>query len=159
MPAQAFFGQHLKIDTADPAGSTGKAGFDNILRQTHRFKNLRAFIGVQSGNAHFCHHLQHAFADRFAIGRNNLVVMIKGFARQQAFTLCMPQRFKGQIGVDGVSAIANQQAMVMHFTCLARFQHNTNLRALTAPHQVLVNRSRSQQSTDRHLPGADIAIR
>ena len=66
-----FFKQDREIDALHTTGGTHKASIDDFISKTNGFKNLRTFIGLQSRDAHFGHHLQHALADAFLVSLHN----------------------------------------------------------------------------------------
>ena len=64
---------------------------------------------------------------------------------QQTFAARVPERFKCQIGVDRVGAIADQKAMVVHLTSFARFDDDTDSRAFRFAHQMVVHGASRQE--------------
>ena len=69
------------------------------------------------------------------------------------------QRFKRQIGVDGLGAVPGQGGKMVDFPWLCGFNHKPNRRAQTLADQVVVHRSRRQQGRDRYAGGAELAVR
>ena len=123
-----FLGKYFHVDTAHSAGGTDKCNVHHFLIEPHDLKDLCALVGLQRRNTHFTHHLQHAFAYRFSVDRLN--VCFRGNVAdvtELSCTIGIPQRLERHVRVDGVNAIAHQQAMMMHFTCFSGLEHQTDL--------------------------------
>ena len=67
-----FFGQHVHRNAFNPARGANKGLCNNILSQTHGFKNLRAFIRLQGRDTHLRHNLEHALGNCFAIAAHDV---------------------------------------------------------------------------------------
>ena len=102
-----------------------KHGLNDVFIQTDGFENLRSFITLQGRDAHLGHHFQHAFGHAFAVGRRR-------FFRRSISSARMPsvrawaRGFKGEIGIDRIGTIADQQTVMMHFPGFAGFEHQTD---------------------------------
>ena len=94
-----------------------------------------------SRNAHLGHDLQYALADRLDV----VFLHIIGRKRQALAQPDFLQRFKGDIGVDGFGAIACKNAEMMHFACLAGFDHKAGLHPQPLTDEVVVDGGGCQQ--------------
>ena len=94
------------------------------MSKANGLKNLCTLIGLQGRDAHFRHDFEHALGNGFAVAAldicRGLYICdpIKG-----TFVMCIPKRFESKIGVDRISAIADEQTVVVHFACLAGLYH------------------------------------
>ena len=124
MPPDSLFGQDVKADARDAAGSTDEAGADNVLVQPDCLKNLGPLVRRQGRDTHFAHHLEHALGHRLPEGRHDLLIAELVF--EHSVEPSLPQRLEGQVGVDGISAVAGEQAEVVHLAGLTRFEHDAD---------------------------------
>ena len=187
MPPQRFFGQHVEIDALNAAGRAGEAAVDHFVLEADGFEDLRTLVALQRRDAHLGHHLEHALGDALAIRVDQIVVFlvtgsyssplapasIAGCSlpsplwsdRSDPSGRCSrPSRrechsdFERQIRVDRVGAVADQQAMMMHFAGFARFDDDADPRALRLAHQMMMHGAGRQQRAERHAIAADRAI-
>ena len=96
-------------------------------------------------NAHLGHDLQYAFADGLDVVFLNLILAERQRAAQADFV----ERFKRDIGVDRLRAVAGQRAEMMHFPRFAGFHHQPGLHPEALPHQMMVNRGGRQKRRHR----------
>ncbi len=153
-----FFNQCFEVDALDPAGSANKAAINHIFSQTHGFEDLCATVGLQCGDAHLGHNLEHALGNRFLVGGNH-VAFVRVIFAQQTVQLCLPDRLKGHVGVDGVGAITYQQTVVMYFTRFTSLDDQADLGALVSTNQVVMHGTGGYQGADRSAILADLAVR
>ncbi len=124
MTSQQLSGQHIEAHALYATGRAGKATFNHFVSQAQSFENLRSLVGLQRRDAHLGHHLQHALGHALAVGGHDFFVVLEISGRHKPFASGTPQGFKGQIGIDGVGAVADQQAVMMDFASFARLQHD-----------------------------------
>ena len=153
-----LFKQHREIDALHPAGGAHKAAIDDVIGEAHGFEDLRAFVGLQGGDAHLGHHLQHALGDSLLVGIDNRGGVGKGFLVQQAILQRLPHGFQREVGVDRVRAVTDEQAVVMHFARLTGFENDANAGAFEPRHQMMVYRAAGDERAERHSLCADVAI-
>ena len=143
MAAERFFGQDFEADAFDAAGGPCETLINDFVVKTDGLENLRAFVRLQRGNAHLGHDLEHALSDRLLIGVHDLVVGV--ISGQQAIALSLPQSFEGSVRVDGISAVADEQAVMVDLAGFARFENDSNLRSLGLADEVMVHRADGQE--------------
>ena len=115
---------------------------------------------MQRGDAHLGHHLQHALADALAVGGNHVLVAVDvGGVVEVALLAGVPEGFKGEIGVDGVRTVADQQAVVVNLPRLAGLDNDADPGAFVLGHQMVMHRAHRQQGADRSPLGVHGAIR
>ena len=150
--------QHIEIHPLHPAGGAGEASLHYLVRQPRRLEYLRAFVGLQGGDAHLAHHLQHAFGDALAVARHHaLDAGIVGLG-QQPVLLGLPQGLESQVGVDAVGAVAHQQTVVMNLPRLAGFHNEADTGALMPPDEMMMNGAAGDKRRQRHPSGGQTAV-
>ena len=159
MPAQAFFGQDIEPHTFDTACRSDKCEINNLLGQTDCFKDLCTLIGAQGRNAHLAHDLQDALRHGFSIVDRELGSAIEVMSIQHIIELRLPQSIESEVWVDRVRAVAEQETVMMHFACLARFYDQADTRAFRLSNEVMVYQSTSEQRRDGNAIWTGCAIR
>ncbi len=71
---------HISLDSVegrptDSGRSATEARLDDVGMKTERFKNLRALVGLEGGNAHLRHDLEQALGQGFAVGFSNFSIV------------------------------------------------------------------------------------
>ena len=154
-----LFGQHAETDPAHAALRVGEAAVDHLRSQPDRLEDLRPLVGLQGRDAHLGHHLEDALADALAVGGDHVVVGADVVEVVHApGAPDVPQRLEGEIGVDGVRPVADEQAVVVHFACLPGFHDQGDARTLVGANQMVVNAAEGEQGTDGKTVGADRAV-
>ena len=74
---------------------------------------------------------------RLLVGGDDLVIVFE-FLTEASFAASLPQTLEGQIGIDGVSAIAQQDGKLGRFRRLARLDDQADARACAFPNQMMV---------------------
>ena len=123
MPCQQLGGNPLQISAADAGRGPGKVLVDHRLVQSHRLKDLGAAVALYRGDPHLGHGLDHPFDGCLDEVFNRFFVIN---TRQHPLLDHVIQRLKGQIGVDGIGAVAQQHRKVMYFTGFTRLQNQRN---------------------------------
>ena len=157
--ALQLLGEDLQAHALHPARGAAEGALDDVVRQPHRLEDLRALVGLQRGDAHLRHHLEHALGGALAVGLDD--VAAGGDVRcivEIALLERVPQGLEGEIRIDGVGAVARQQAVVMHFPGLAGLQDDADARARVGLDQVMVHGPHREQGADRHPLLPDGAI-
>ncbi len=144
--------------TLDSAVGSRKTLGDNFISKAQCFENLGTFIALKRADPHLGHHLQHALIDRLAIGLNDLGVVVQFVGVKPTVSSHLPQRLKGQVRIDGIGTVADQQTMVMDFACFPGFDHDADLGTLRIANQVMMDGAASQQRTDGNSIVADAAV-
>ena len=155
-----FLGQHVKAHALHAARRAAETPLHHFVRKPDRLENLRALVGLQGGNAHLGHHLQHAFADAFAVRLHHVRIGADMICIGQiACSSCVPQRLEREIGIHGVRPEPHQQAMVMHFPRFAGLHHDADPGAARGAHQVVMHGASGGQGADRHALVVGGAVR
>ena len=118
-------------------------------------EDLRAAIGLVGGDAHLGHHLQDALVDR-------LDVALLGFLQGQLLVELGQQlleRVEGEVGVDGLGAVAGEHRELVHLVRLSRLDHQPDGCAQTLPDQVVMHGRGGEQRGDGNAVGAGGAVR
>ena len=140
-----LFIQRGEVDALHAAGCADEAALDYLIGQTHGFEDLRTLIGLQRRDTHLGHNLQHALAHAFLVRGHNRSAVGKLFLVQQAVLQCLPNRLEGDVGVDGVCAVTDQQAVMVHFARFTGLQDDADTRALMRGHQMVMYRATGDQ--------------
>ena len=150
---QHFLRQFIKVYTLHATGRAHKAQVNHLILQANRLKDLRALVGMERGDTHFGHHLEHTLGHALTIGRHERGVIAKFLRITQTLTARLPQRLKRHVGIDRVSAVSHEQTVMMHLTGFAGFQHQPDLRAQSVFHEIMMHRTRGHQRAHRHAIG------
>ena len=155
-----FLGQHAEADPAHAALGVGEAAVDHLRPQPDRLEDLRPLVGLQGRDPHLRHHLQDALADalpvagHYVVVGTDMVVLVHLSVAPGA-----PQRLVGEVGVDGVRPVTQQQAVVVHLARFAGLHHKGDARALMRPNQVMVDAACGEQGAEGQAVRADRAVR
>ena len=124
----------------------GEVAINELLRETHRVKNLRAAVGLIRGDAHLGHHLQQPLVDGLdeALARLVAIDLLGEVLRHRR------EAVEHQPRVDSLRAIAREAGEVMHLTRLTGLDHETNGRAQTLADQVMMHSRSGEQRRDRN---------
>ena len=118
-------------------------------------EDLRAAVGLIGRDAHLGHDLQHALVDRLDVA---LLRLLQGQLLVELGQQLL-QRVEGQIGVDGLGAVARQHAELVHLVRLARLHHQADRGAQALLDQVMVHGRGGEQRRDRDAVGPGRAVR
>ncbi len=143
-----FFGDLGQTHALDGGGGAEEILLDEFRRQADGVENLRAAIGLVGGNAHLGHDLEDALTHRLDVAIDDFVV--RHFLREGAVLVHVEQRVEGEIGVDGLRAVAGEQTEMMDFARFAGFNDEADRGAQTLADQVVMHGSRRQQRGDRN---------
>ena len=129
---------------AQTVGRVGEIGVHQRRVQPHGFKQLRALVGLQGGNAHLRGDFEYAGGQRPVVTgdslRGRFVDAPARAQRQHAFVR--------QIGVHRPRAKADEHGQLVNVARLAAFQQHGDGGALLFAHQVLLQRRHRQQRGD-----------
>ena len=148
MPPQRLGGQDVEADALHAAGRARETAIDHFLLQSHGFENLSALVGLQRRDAHLGHDLSACPWPRPCDSVPRLSRRRGTRPTADAPRVGLPQRFEGQVGIDRIGPVADQQTVMMHFACLARFQHDADAGPLRLAHQMMMHGTAGQQRTD-----------
>ena len=135
--AQRLGGDDVKTDSLDPARSPGEAAVDDLVPEPHGLENLRALVALKRRDAHLRHDLEHSLGDALGVGDDNDRVRVLEI--EEVIATSLPERLERQIRIDRIRAVANQQAVVMHFSGFPALQHDADPRALRLANEVMVH--------------------
>ena len=112
-------------------------------------------IRLDGGDAHFGHDFDYAFGRGFDISFDRIAI---GDVGQLLFGDHVGQAFISHIGIDRLSAVADEQAEVMHFAGFTCFEGNPDFGALAFSDEVVVKTTHGQERGDGRAVFVDIAI-
>ena len=133
-----FLRQHVQADAFDAAGSAGEVFLDEVAVQANGFKDLRAAVALQRGDAH----LREDFEEAFVNGLDVVILGLlggNGFGQKTAHGKVF-DGLDGEIRVDGAGTVTDEERVVHHFAGLAGFDEERDLGPRTFADQVVVNR-------------------
>ena len=113
------------------------------------FKDLRALVALQRGDAHFREGLEQAFVDGLHVIFENLVPAIVHGKRAVAVQIL--ERLDGQIRIHGAGPITEQQSEVHDFAGLAGLDDQRHLVAGLFANQMVVHGGERQQAGNRRV--------
>ena len=149
---QRVLRQPFETGALDPAGGAGEAAVDHFRGQSDRLEDLGALVALERRDAHLGHHLEHPLPDALAVAVDDGLVVGRG--GQPALAARLPERLEGQVGVDRVRAVADQQAVVVDLAGLAALEQETDPGALDRPQQVVVDGAAGEQRRHRDAVGS-----
>ena len=151
MTALHLLGQHREADPLHPARGAREAALHELSPQADRLEDLGALVGLEGGDPHLGQHLQNALGDTLAVGGHHVGVGPDVPAvGEEARSPRVPQGLEREIGVDGVRAVPDQQAVLVHLARLAGLDHETDAGAAVGAHEVMVHAAGGEQRADRH---------
>ena len=127
VPLEAFLRDHVEADALDLRGRAGEELVDDLAIEPDGLEDLGAVIGLHGGDAHLRHRLENAFLDRLAVVEPSLGCV--DVAGDFAVAVHLVDRLVGHVGVDGVGAVADQQAEVHHLPRFTGFDDQADLAA------------------------------
>src|SRR5262249_43338964 len=155
MPLKGFFCYLTKSDAADARRCIGEICINKFLIQSDSLEDLRSAIALQCRDAHFRHHLKHAFFDGLGVMVHSLAMIEAG---EKTLTDHVIERFKGKIRIDGRSAITDQQAIVMYLTRIPGFDYQCRLGSRAFSNQMMVQAGSSKQAGNRRVVLIDLSV-
>ena len=158
VPTQQLLRQNLKACALQSTRRHMETKINHLIAQTQRLKNLSSFVRLQRGDSHFPHHLQDAFHHTGPVGVYYRT-MIKFHGVKQIIVQSVPKNFINEIGVDSIRAKSDQQTMMMHITTFSRLDNDSDSRPFRRPHQMVMHRTTSHQSTDWNSSRTGLSVR
>ncbi len=152
MHAHSFFRYLLEADPFDLRRRAGEVARDELAVEADRLEDLRAAIGLVSGDAHLGHDLEQTLVDRLD------ETFMRFFRADIGGQIERRQRIERQPRIDRFGAVSGEQGKVMHFACRARFNHDAGAGAQARIDQMMVHRRRCQQCGNRHTGSAYCAV-
>ena len=149
VPAHRLGGDLAQADALDPASGAGEVVGDKIAGQADGVEDLGAAIGLIGGDAHFGHDLEQTLLHRLDIAPVQ-------FGLAEALRQLGPQGgegVEGQVGVDGLGAIAGQHRKMVDLPRRPGLDHQTGLGPQSHAHQVVVDGGHRQQGRDGQVVG------
>ena len=125
----------FQTDASDSRWCPGEVFIDQLLAEADRFEDLGATVGFDRGNTHFRHHFYYAFENGFDVSFHRLVV---GAVLEHPFTDHVVQTLVGQVGIDGLDAVADQQAEVVHLPRLSGLEYQAYAGAGARPDEMMM---------------------
>ena len=126
MSSRDRLGYLFERDATNAAGRSGETLGHNVFADTNGLENLGTDITLDGGDPHLGHDLEEALIARLYIVRMRLFCgQVCGHAVQtsgQEFV----DRFKRQVGVHGIGAVAKQHRHVMYFARFGRLDNKTD---------------------------------
>ena len=140
----AVFLNAAQANAAQTVRRIGEVGVHQRRVEAHGFKQLRALVGLQGGDAHLRGDLEYAGGQRPVVIGNGLrgrFVDASACAQRQ-------HTFVRQIGVHRPRAKADEHGKLVNVARLAAFQQHGDGGALLFAHQMLFQRRHRQQRGD-----------
>ena len=145
----------VESDALDARSRPGEVLVDDRLLEADGLEYLRSVVGLDGGDAHLGHGLQHTLAQRLdQVGPG----LFSGQVREQPVAAHPLDGLQGQVRVDGLGAVADEQAAVHHLPGLARLHHDGGAGAQPFADQVVVHRRGGQQAGDLDPVRPDIPV-
>ncbi len=145
----------IKARAADTADHALEAQVYHIIVQSDRFKQFGAAVRGNGRNAHFGHNLVQPLVDAVTVVlHHGTVVFGDGLGINQT-----PQRFVGQVRIDGRCAKAEQYRKVMRIAGASGFYDDVGVAAQALFHQTRLHRAHRHRRGHRQAILTDIAIR
>ena len=146
-----------QADALDAGRGPGEVLVDDRLLQADGLEDLRAVVGLDRGDAHLGHGLQDALAQ----GLEQVLLGLFAVDRRidQAVDAHPFHRFQGQVGVDCVGAVADEQAEVHDLPRLARLHHDGRAGPQSLADEVVVDCGSGDQARDLDLVRPDAPVR
>ena len=153
VPPQRLSRQDVEANTLDPTRGAVEATLDNLVPNPDRLENLGSFIALECGDSHFRHDLEHSLGDAFSIPLNNLVVGVA--VGKESVAAAFAESLKGEVGIDRIRSVSNQQAMVVNLSALGGFEDDSNPGSLGLLDKVLVDGAAGEERACRDAARAD----
>ena len=151
VPTLHLLGEDREARTLDAARGPGEAAVHDLVGEAHGLEDLRALVGLQRGDPHLRHDLQDPLRGPLPVRGHDVVVAVDVLGvLEQSVGPGLPERLEGEVGVDRVGAVADEQAEVVHLPGLAGLHHDADARALVAAHEMVVHGAGREQGTDGH---------
>ena len=154
MAFDGFLGDFRQTRAVGGGAGAGEEPRQELVAESHGIEDLGAAIGLIGRDAHLGHDLQQALADRLDVALVYLV-LAHGFRQ---FMTKPGQRVEGQVGVDGLGAIASQQGEMMNFAGFAGLDDQTDLGPEPAADQVVMHGGGGQQRRNGDVLGIHVPI-
>ena len=138
----------VQADASDPGWRPGEVFVDQLLAEADRLEDLRATVGLNSRYPHLGHYLYDAFDDGLDVAFDRVVV---GDVLQHPFVDHVIQTLEGQVRIDGLGTIADQQTEVVHLTRLSRLEHQACTGASARADEVMMEARCGQQGRNRGM--------
>ena len=148
----SLLGNDVEAHAGNPAGRADEAGVDDVAIEADGLEDLGSLVGGERRDPHLAHHLEHALGDRLPEHRRDLVVGVLGL--EEPVFAGLPEGLEGEIGIDGVGAVANEKAEVVHLAGLTRLDDDADPCPQLLPHESMVDSPGGEERTDRHAIGA-----
>ena len=146
MATAHFLREDGEIGPLNAARGAAEAQVDHAGGEAHGFEDLGALIGLEGGNAHLGHDLQEALGRALAVRGHDVVVTLDVWrVIQKPILARLPEGFKGQVGINGIGAIAHEQAQMVDFPGFPRFHHETDARTRMGFDQVMMHRAGGEE--------------
>ncbi|GFZ47935.1 hypothetical protein JCM24511_05682 [Saitozyma sp. JCM 24511] len=150
-------GEELEGRTLDTRCGADKALADDLLVDTENLKELSALVRGQSGHTHLGEHLENTLVDRLHVVCDELLGALAVLG--ETLTRDLVNHLHDEPGADGVRAVADKHAGMVHLASLARLDHDGDVGTLLLLDEVVVNTTGSKDGGERDSVGAGGAVR
>ena len=155
MPRERFLGNHVQTHALNARRRPGEIFVHDLTVEADSFKDLRATIALDRGDAHLGHGLHHALDGGLDEFLDRRLVIGTG---QQTFLDEIVNRLIGEVRINGAATVTNEQREMMHFAGFAGFQHQTGLATSPGANQIMMQAGHGQQRGNGRVFGAHIAV-
>ena len=136
-----------QADALHPADCVGEVLVHHVPVDAQALEDLGGLVGLDGGDAHFGGDLHDAVEDGAVVvvdGRSGILIQHPQ-GHQLLYALL------GQIGVDGLGAVAQEGGEVVDVPGLGALQDHGDCGALFRPHQILLQGGHRQQRGDGYM--------
>ena len=147
--------EHVETHTVQLRGGSGEEAIDEVLSETHRLEDLRPGVAGHRRDPHLGHHFEHT------LGACLDVVALRGALidlGNDAAAHHVVDRFEGEVRVDAVGAIAQQQGHVVHLAGIPALGDETHHRAGLVADQVVMHSACQQQRGNWRVLSVAVAV-
>ncbi len=155
--AHGLFGDLLEAGAFDGGGGAGEIGIDKVRGQPDGVEDLGPAIGLIGRNAHLGGDLQDALTDGLDVAVDQFV-LVDLLGDVVGLLAHGEQRLEGEVGVDGLGAVAGEGAEMMHLARVAGLDHEADRGAQPLADQMVVHARRGQQRRNGDAVRPDHAV-
>ncbi len=154
VPTHRFLRHFPETHPFDGGGGAGEVLVHEFAGEAHGVEDLGPAVGLIGGDAHLGHHLEQPLADGLDVTGAGLVQTDVG---GQAL-VHLGDGLEGEIGIDGLGAVARQHREVVHLACRAGLHHQPGLGAQAGAHQMMVHGGGGQQGGNGDVMGVHSTV-
>ena len=155
VPAADLLGEDVEADARDARSRAGEVAVDQVAVQSDGLEDLSAAVALERRDPHLGHDLEDPLVERLDVVLDRLRVVDPA---QEALADHVVQGLEGHPRVDGAGAVPDEQAHVVDLARVAGLEDEPTARALTPPHEVVMDRGGGDEARDRRALAAHAAV-